>query len=415
MDSIPTRGTTTTHSASSEVTDSSAAATALYSGYKTNNGVINVLPDGRKVFTIGHAAKKAGLCVGILSTARLTDATPAGVFGHSSDRSDENLIALQLEDFGPDVAMAGGLKHFIPAGQRGSERKDDKDLVRSMKKAGYTYLTTGLDLKSVDPATTPKLLGLFALSTMAYEVDRERDPKLSSQPDLAEMTRVALSILGRNPRGFFLMVEGGRIDHACHVHDLKASIYETLAFDKAVSVGLEYQKARPDVLVLVTADHETGGMSFGRGTDDAVNVAALEPIRTSLESISRKVEKHPENLETILKDAGFKLTDGERTLLNRHAPNSKIEAIPELRDEKGAFPKFTHSWAEYALGVIEGDRANVGWRSFGHTAQPVITYAVGPGAQEFAGEYDNTDIAKKMAKLLGFTLDPPVPGERTTH
>ena len=407
MDSLPTRGTTTTYSANSEVTDSAAAATAFYTGHKTNNGAINTLPDGRKIFTIGQAAKKAGLSVGVVSTARLTDATPAGVFGHSPNRREENLIAEQLAAFGAEVALGGGGRHFIPAGQQGSARKDDKNVIESMKAVGYAYVTTASDLKSIDPATAPKLLGLFAPSNMAYEIDRQKNAKLAVQPDLAEMTRVALAIVGRNPRGFFVMIEGGRIDHACHSHDIKASIYDTLAFDKAVSVGLEYQKEHPDVLVLVTADHETGGMGLGRGTEYALSVPALEPIRSSLEAIYQEVQKHRGDLETILKDAGFVFTAGERELLGKHAPDTKIEAVPELSAEKMALPKYTPSWVQYALGLIESDRSKVGWTSFAHTAQPVITYAAGPGAAEFTGGYDNTDIAKKMAKLLGLTLDPP--------
>lgn len=407
MDSFPTRGTTTTYSSNSEVTDSAAAATALYTGYKTKNGAINILPDGKKASTIGEAAKKAGLSVGVVSTARVTDATPAGVFGHTPDRREEDLIAEQLLEFGADVALGGGSRHFLPAGQKGSKRKDDKNVLESMKAAGYAYVTTAAELQSIDPATTPKLFGLFAPSVMAYEIDRQHDAKLAVQPDLAEMTRVALAILGRNPRGFFVMIEGGRIDHACHAHDLKASIYDTLAFDKAVNVGLEYQKAHPDVLVLVSADHETGGMGLGRGTEYALNIIAMEPIKSSLEQISKKMEKHPGDSETIIKDAGFALTEREQALLGKHAPDTKIEAVSELQGEKMALPKYTPTWVHYALGLIESERSKVGWTTFAHTAQPVITFAVGPGAGEFAGGYDNTDIAKKMTKLLGLTLDPP--------
>jgi len=405
IDSLPIRGTTTTYSANSEVTDSAAAATALYAGHKTNNGAINILPDGKRVFTIGHAAKNAGMSVGVLSTTRLTHATPAGAFAHTPDRDDENLIAEQLVDFGADVAMAGGLMHFIPASQQGSARKDDTNLVEALKSRGYACVTTVSELQAVDPSATPKLFGFFGSSILDYEIDRQNDASLSSQPDLAEMTRVALSILGRNPRGFFVMIEGGRIDHACHGHDIKASIYDTLAFDKAVKVGLEYQNTHPDVLVLVTADHETGGMGLGRGAEYALNVAALEPIKSSLESLNKKLQKNPGDLENILKDAGFELTEAERAVVVKQAPEKKIEAVPG--GENVPIPKYILSWAQYALGLIESDRSKIGWTSFAHTAQPVITYAVGPGAAEFSGGYDNTDIAKKMAKLLGLTIDPP--------
>jgi alkaline phosphatase len=410
MDSFPTRGITTTHSTSSDVTDSAAAATALSSGHKTYNRAINVLPDGRILFTIGQAAKEAGLSVGVLTTSRLTDATPAGIYAHTKDRNEEDLIAEQFVQSGVDVALAGGLRFFIPKGREGSKRRDDKDLVEAMKHAGYTYVTNASELEAVDPAKTPKLFGLFAISQMAYAIDHKRAPELSTQPDLAEMTRVALSILGRNSRGFFAMIEGGRIDHACHSHDIKTSILDTLALDKAVKVGLEYQKAHPDTLILVTADHETGGLGLGRGTEYAMDVAAVKPFNSSFELLYKKIQKNPGDLENILKEAGFDLTPAELALLKKHPPETKIEDISELGDRTKAPIKYAPTWGVYALGLIESERAKVGWTSFAHTAQPVITYAVGPGAAEFAGAYDNTDIAKKMAKLLGLTLPPPADG-----
>ncbi len=407
IDSIGTIGMTTTFSADSEITDSAAASTALYSGHKVNNGVINILPDGRQVFNIGHAAKKAGFSVGVISTTRLTHATPAALYSRSPHRDDENFIADQLPEFEPDVAMAGGLAYFIPRTREGSKRKDDKDLIEVMKSKGYRYVTSGSDLKAVDPSATRKLLGLFALSHMAYELDRVNVPELANQPDLASMTMVALSILERNPRGFFLMVEAGRIDHACHGHDIKASIYDTLALDEAVRRVLEHQKTHADVLVLVTADHETGGLGLGTGTEYTLDIAALRPIKNSLEYLHRRILKQPGDLDSILKSGGFDLNDKERALVSKYAPGQSPDAVPELSAYKEKIKQYVFSWIHYALGLIESDRARIGWTGFVHTAQPVVTYAVGPGEEEFSGYYDNTDIAKKMAKLLGLILDPP--------
>jgi alkaline phosphatase len=407
MDSIVTRGTTATSSADSEVTDSAAASTALYSGYKTRNGAINILPDGRRVSTIWHAAKRAGLSVGLVSTTRVTHATPAALYSHVPHRDDESLIAEQLPAFSMDVALGGGLCYFIPQGRPGSKRKDDKDLVEAMKTAGYTYVTNAEELKDLDFTAVPKLLGLFSMSHMAYEIDRLHVTALSNQPDLATMTQAALSVLDRNPRGFCIMIEGGRIDHACHSHDIKASIYDTLAFDDAVRAALEYRKSRPDVLVLVTADHETGGMGLGTGTEYALHVPALQAIRNSLEYLHKRIEKHPAELENILKSSGFELTDSERALLNSYPVDAKPGAVAELRPYGVAINKYIFSWVHYALGLIQGNRAGIGWTSFVHTAQPVITYAVGPGEREFSGTYDNTEMARKMARLLGLTLEGP--------
>lgn len=409
INSIRTRGVTTTYSANSEVTDSAAAATALFSGYKSDNGVINMLPHGRKVLTIAQAAKKAGLSVGVVSTTRLTHATPAAVYSHSRRRDDENFIAEQLTELAPEVAMAGGVRHFMPQGKKGSKRNDDKDLIAVMKSKGYAYVTNAGELKSIDPRKNDRLLGLFAMSHMDYELDRENVPKLGSQPSLADMTQAALSILEKNPKGFFVMIEGGRIDHACHAHDIKAAIDETLAFDNAVSAALEYRKEHPDVLVLVTGDHETGGLGLGRGTQYALALTELKPLKNSLEYVSHQILNDPVKLDEYLNAAGFELTEDERAFLVKNRPETKAAAVAQLHN----YPRIDESvvsWIHYALSSIESKRAGIGWTSYAHTAQPVITYAAGPGEEEFAGFYDNTDVAKKMFNLLGLPLEEPYHG-----
>ena len=172
-------------------------------------------------------------------------------------------------------------------------------------------------------------------------------------------------------------------------------------------LALDYQKTHPDVLVLVTADHETGGLGLGSGTEYTLDIAALRPIRNSLEYLHKRILKQPGDLEAILKSGGFDLTDKERALLSKHPPETAPDAVTELNAYKGRIKKYVFSWIHYALGVIESDWSRVGWTAFVHTAQPVITYAVGPGKEQFVGSYDNTDIAKKMAKLLGLTLEEP--------
>jgi alkaline phosphatase len=275
-----------------------------------------------------------------------------------------------------------------------------------MKKDGYTYVGNKNELQAVDPNATSKLLGLFAGSHLSYDLDRQNVEELKSEPTLADMTRTALAILAKNPKGFFLMVEGGRIDHACHLHDIKASIFETLAFDEAVKAALDFQKAHPEVLVIVTADHETSGLGLGTGTHYGIDFKSLVPIKNSLEYITKKMSKDPMNASNLLKTAGFEFSDQEKALLSKYPPDMKPSQTAEFAD----FPKidrYMPAWILVALGTIESDRAKIGWTSYVHTAQPVITFASGPGAKEFEGAYDNTDIPKKIAKLLGLTLKPP--------
>ena len=273
-----------------------------------------------------------------------------------------------------------------------------------MKNKGYAYVTTVSELAKINPASCEKLLGLFAPSNMDFDIDRENDPGLASQPTITDMTKAALAILGKNPDGFFLMVEGGRIDHACHGHDLMAAIQETLAMDDAVNAALEFQKARPEMLIIVTADHETGGLGLGRATEYSIALARLKPIKQSLEYLSGLIMKNPAEREQLVEAAGFELDQDEKALLLEHASDAKVDFASELQ----AIPKlsrYVSSWDHTALSEIEARRAQIGWTSYVHTAQPVITYAVGPGEQEFLGSYDNTDIAKKISRLLGLTLE----------
>ncbi|WP_423792334.1 alkaline phosphatase [Methanocaldococcus indicus] len=402
LTNFKTRGTITTYSLSSEVTDSAAAGTALLSGYKTNNGMINILPNGsipRK--TLGEIAKEKGKSVGIVTTTRVTHATPASVYAHIKDREEEDKIAEQLLEFEPDVVLGGGLEYFIPKDEKGSKRKDNKNLIEEFKKKGYTIVYNKEELEKVNPENTKKLLGLFSMSHMAYEIDRENIPEYQNQPSLAEMTKKALEILDKNPNGFFLMVEGGRIDHACHAHDAKSEIMDTIAFDEAVKVALDYQKKHPDTLIIVTADHETGGLSIGRGTGYYANITALKPIDASIGFMSKEILKNPNKefvLNLIKTYWHINLTDKEKELLFKYPLTSKINDSNLLNN----YPKinhYVHCWAGFALSEIESRRANIGWTSFAHTAVPVPVYAKGPGEEMFEGFYDNTDIPKKIEQI----------------
>jgi len=255
MDQLPYAGWSQTASANSSITDSAAGATALATGVKTNNGYIAVDPDGTPLETILEQAQQRGLAAGLITTVQISHATPAAFAAHVLDRNQMTEIARQLLEQGVEVLLGGGEDEFQPTTTTGcfsqpGLRTDGRDLTLEAQAAGYAYLCDPADLALLDPASTPRLLGLFADGEMSRPY----------APSLAAMTQTAIDILDQDPDGFFLMVEGGRIDKAAHANDAENTIADVLGLDAAVQVGLDYAALHPDTLVLVAADHETGGM-----------------------------------------------------------------------------------------------------------------------------------------------------------
>ncbi len=255
MDAFPFQGWARTASADSPITDSAAAATAIATGVKTDNGKIGVDPTGVRLTTILERAKARGMAVGLVTTTHVTHATPAAFAAHVESRREMTEIARQMVALGVDVLLGGGEDEFLPSTATGcypepGERADGRDLIAEAVAAGYTYVCDAAGLEAVDPAAVSRLLGLFADEGM-------RRP---FAPSLAQMTRKAIEILSRDPDGFFLMVEGGQIDWAGHLNDAAWAISDTVGLDEAVAVASDYVAGARDVLIIVTADHETGGM-----------------------------------------------------------------------------------------------------------------------------------------------------------
>lgn len=249
MESMPVRATVATLSFGGNITDSAAAATALATGHKTVNGSLGVLPDGTPARTILEAARDAGWLVGLVSTCSITDATPAAFAVHVDSRREKRTIATAIIGTKVDLLMGGGAADFLPALFAKGEPP-----VELARKAGYTVLQ---DRRGFDEASSLPLLGLFAMTNLEWEKDRDA----RREPSLAEMTAKAVRLLSSTGRRFLLVVEGGRIDHACHNNDATALRGEMAAFDDAIARGLEFGRERKDTLVVVTADHETGGLA----------------------------------------------------------------------------------------------------------------------------------------------------------
>ncbi|HKL89132.1 MAG TPA: alkaline phosphatase, partial [Salinibacter sp.] len=248
-------GSARTFSSDSRITDSAAGGTALATGVKTYNGAISVDTSKRPVGTLLEGAEQRGMATGLVVTSRLTHATPAVFSAHVPDRDQENEIALQQLNQNIEVLLGGGKRHFLPESASDSERNDERNLLNEADQDGHQVVETteGLSQAGNDP-----LLGLFSDGHMSYEIDRPSD-----EPSLAQMTDAAIDVLSEQGDGYFLMVEGSRIDHAGHGNDAAAHLHDILAFNDAVETALDAAQ-NSNTLVVVVSDHETGGLTLGR-------------------------------------------------------------------------------------------------------------------------------------------------------
>ena len=243
FEAFPYQGEVMTHSADSPTTDSAAAATAMATGSKVNNGVISTaLPgDSRELYTLLECFKDQGKSTGLVSTTFITHATPAAFGAHEPKRGNLAEIAEDyLNQTRPNVLLGGGGNGMAET---------------AAESAGYTVVTNRDELLSLEAENVDRVSGQFGDTNLPYEFDG-----LGDLPHLSEMTTSALKILTKNPAGFFLMIEGGRIDHAGHSNDIERNVYETLEFSRTVQIAFDWAKGRKDTLIIVTADHETGGL-----------------------------------------------------------------------------------------------------------------------------------------------------------
>ena len=361
MDRLPIFGLMTTACAdpATFVTDSAAAATALATGLTTVNGAVATGADGAPSPTLLELAKRAGKATGLVTTCQITDATPAAFAAHVPHRRDQSEIARQyLEETGVDILLGGGEDWWYPAGDPG-HFPDDPDpegrersrgtagnLVARARALGYDHVTTAAELRT---AVGPKVLGLFANEEMfrqAPEGERDGyDPPVS----LAELTAAAIGILSRNPNGFFLLVEEAAIDRMAHRNNARLTLRGVLELDRAVQVARRYAAANPDTLLVVTADHETGGLAITGSADPA----------------------YP------------------------YEPGAGAEGAEEaaVAGEDGPFP-VAGTEMSFAMG----------WATTGHTAAAVPVTALGPGADRLAGTYDNTRLFDATVAALGLAV-----------
>jgi len=255
LESFRTSGLLTTHSRNALITDSAAAATAMATGYKTDNGAISVSSEKEPLKTVAEYAEENGKSTGLVVSCSVTDATPSAFVAHVERRTQKNLIAEQIANSDIDVLFGGGWAYFVPESVKGSKRADEKDLIAILKKR----------MKVIRSVEEFQQLGMIDSVTGFFAAEHPPQARYR-KPQLPELTNKAIEILSRNKAGFFLMVEGSQIDWAAHKNKQDFIINEMIDFDNAVGVGLEFAKSNSQTLVLVTADHETGGFAIHHGS-----------------------------------------------------------------------------------------------------------------------------------------------------
>ena len=400
--SFPYFGLINTQSATNGVTDSAAGGTALACGQKTKNGAEGVLKDlTTPIYSIAQWAKDAGAAVGVTTSVSIDHATPAAFYSHVAKRSMTYEIGSQLPgtgfdffggsdfvnsnnpDGGPDLyaqAQAGG--YTIARGY--------KDYQKKAKKADKMILFQTEEASKIEKGSIP------------YALDRTKDDLT-----LQDITRAAINFLMKKQGlrdGFFLMVEGGKIDWACHAND-PAFVSELIDMDNAIKVAYEFYQQHPDeTLIVVTADHETGGLVLGRGAYE-LNLKAISYQRMSMVKLERELnamkEKQGEN---------FTWEETKKFLTNNFGfwdgVNVDKDQTARLEKSFNEFKEGKENASRLCSTVkhVISEAAMIGWQSGGHSNGYVPAFAIGVGAEQFHGRFDNTEICKKMAKAAGWEV-----------
>nr|WP_259394838.1 alkaline phosphatase [Shewanella sp. SR44-3] len=342
------------------VTDSAAAATALATGFKSYNGAISVDINKQPLTTLMERAKISGLATGIAVTSQVNHATPAAFLTHNDSRKNYLDIAQSYLATDADVILGGGQDYF------------SEDLLAQFVAKGYEYAT---DKKSLSKIKNGKVIGLFAPVQLPWAVNSKGSLQLS------QLTQKALSLLSQQEQGFVLLVEGSLIDWAGHSNDIVSAMGEMQEFAASIEVAEQFARQNKDTLVIITADHNTGGLSIGANGEYVWHPEVIKNVKASPDVIAKQLIDTEAWLSSFTQLVGFEPVDSEWSLL--------------LKAKEKGLDDFT-----LAISRLIDKRSGTGWTTFGHTALDVPVYATGPGAKLFFGFQDNTDIANKIFSLL---------------
>ncbi len=434
------------------VVDSACSATQLATGEPARSEMIGLDINGEVKKTILQKAQDKGLMTGLVSDTRLTHATPASFAAHVANRWSEDQIAAGMVESAPDIMFSGGAYRFIPKGMNKeiaphltlkSKRKDDRNLLDEARAKGIQVIHSRSELEKIDPSK--KVLGLFTNGSMPEAIwyrDIKEDPK-REVPTLLEMSKAAINKLSKSEKGFFLMIEGGQIDWAGHQNDAGSMLHEMLSFNETINWVTDWVKKNPDTLLVITADHETGGFGFGYnvGTQNPgvvlngsrfggkelkplINYGAynsLDTLYSQKKNILNlwvdflelpKKSQTPAKLCELVKDiTSIELKQSKcREILTKATAEDKRREGLSL--SKGQLPELhdyhDHYWYDIVnirIALIThaiADKLNIVWGTGGHTAAPVHVYTLGERewANEFSGQLTHPEIGKKLQEAL---------------
>lgn len=388
-------GLVRTYNSNTPIADSAPAGSAMATGYKSESPFIATMPTAsgmpgttpvyeedmkKPVATVLEAAKLKGMATGIVSTSNVQHATPADFTSHYPDRNAYEILAEQQVYQNIDVVLGAGSQYLDAA-----KRRDKEDLIQVIREMGYDYVTSNAQMEL---SNSSKIWGMFASNAMAYEFDRDA----AVEPSLAEMTQKAIEVLSKNEKGFFLMVEGSKIDWAAHANDPIGVISDVLAYDAAVKVALDYAKENGDTIVISVSDHGTGGLSMGdastsKGYDKIPLSEFIAPLKKAVltgEGLESKLNADRSNIVEVM-DAYYGITD---------LTEEEIQAIKETA--AGSM--------NYTVGPMISKRAHIGWTTTGHTGEEVVLYVYSPDGDRPTGVIENTDIADYIERKLELNL-----------
>ena len=397
MTTFPYSGQVATFSTSSGITDSAASGTCLASGSKTNNGMIGQGPDTTDVVSVATRLKEQGWGVGIMTTVTIDHATPSAHYAHTPSRNNYYIIGTQLTE--SDFDFFGGSGFSRPQDKNNPSVPNLYDLCQEkgyLLAGGYAAAKANVGAPKMIVVPEERLADRSrGAGALPYAIDRQE-----GDLSLAQIVEVAIEQLGQHER-FFMMAEGGKIDYASHANDGGTVLREVQDFDNAIKVAYDFYMQHPDeTLIVITADHETGGMALGN-SDYVLNLKVLAEQKCSSDLLS-------DQLGNLQKQEGAALTwEQVKEVLAR---NTGLYAAVEVNEEEDAVLQTAYGEMMQHIGVqktlykdinalaskalsILNQKSRLGWTSHGHTASAVPVFAIGVGAERFTGWHDNTEIA----------------------